>query len=320
MKKISLAYFGTPNFSADFLEKILKDTELPVEVRLVVTQPDKPVGRNQTITPSPVKVVAQKNNIPVYDGTVKQLLATMYEKVDLALLYAYGEIIPTNLISAFTLGFWNIHPSLLPLYRNVAPMAYPLMLGDSETGISIIQLDEKLDHGPLLIQEKLKINLEDNRADLETNLSQLAFKNFKKLIELSTQGNLPPMIEQEHEKATYTRMMKKEDGYIPFEILKKCLVNHPLSNSEKPAILQEYEAKFPHNSRKQESPLLLYNLYRGLSPWPGIWTKILINEEEKRLKITGMKYDDGHVHLTKAQLEGKNEVDFSTFQSAYHVF
>jgi methionyl-tRNA formyltransferase len=271
------------------------------------------------MTPSPVKVVAQKNSIPLYDGSVKQLLASMYEKVDLALLYAYGEIIPANLISAFTLGFWNIHPSLLPLYRNVAPMVYPLILGDSETGVSIIQLDEKLDHGPLLIQEKMKINLEDTRTDLETKLSEIAFKNFKTLIELSTQGNLPPMVEQEHEKATYTRMMKKEDGYIPFEILKKCLVNHPLSNSEKPAILQEYEAKFPHNSRKQESSLLLYNLYRGLSPWPGIWTKIFINEEEKRLKITGMKYEDGHVHLTKVQLEGKNEVDFSTFQFSYHI-
>lgn len=323
MKKLRLAYFGTPDFAADILTKIVSDPEIPVEVALVLTQPDKPVGRKQIITPSPVKVAAERYGLPVFNDSVNKLTESIKNKqFDLALLYAYGEVIPSTLISRFPLGFWNIHPSLLPLYRNVAPMAYPLMLGDEETGISIIQLDDKLDHGPVITQEKTPIFNDEKRSDLEKRLSAVAFKNFKELVGLSQMGNLPLLIEQDHEKATYTRMLKKDDGFIPLETLKNYMTGQTVSEQEFPQILREYWSKYPLSKNQNLSPIqFLYNFYRGMYPWPGVWTKIIINDKMKRLKINEMQLlNRSEIVFTKVQLEGKNEVEFKSFQDAYKIF
>jgi methionyl-tRNA formyltransferase len=198
-------------------------------------------------------------------------------------------------------------------------MAYPLMLGDEKTGITIIQLDDKLDHGPILDQEEMRISLEDKRPDLEKKLTDLAYTTFKEKVQLAVSGNLLPAVAQENEEATYTRMMKNVDGFIPVETLKKYLENKEISDEEQPLILREYLQKFPHNSRKTASSLLLYNLYRGLFPWPGIWTQIHVKGEGKRLKITKIRYENDHVVIEKVQLEGKKEVDFATFLKAYKL-
>ena len=321
MKKIKLAYFGTPDFAATFLENILTDPAVPIEVGLVVTQPDQKLGRKQILTPSPVKVMAQKHGIPTYESSVKQLNAELPSgEFDLALLYAYGEIIPDDLIAAFPLGFWNIHPSLLPLYRNVAPMAYPLMLDDHLTGVSIIHLDSKLDHGPIVAQAKIQIDSKDKRPDLEVKLTKLAYTTFKELVNLSQIGNLPPLLEQDHENATYTRIMKKDDGFIPLETLKRFLKNDSIIPAEFPNIVKEYYENYPETVKTTSASLLLYNFYRGMYPWPGIWTTVMINGIEKRLKITEISYENSRVSLTKVQLEGKNEVSFKEFNTSYHVF
>ncbi len=320
MKKIRLAYFGTPDFAAHLLKKIIDDSDLPLEVTLVITQPDKPVGRKHVLTSSPVKTVGKESQITVYDGLVKNLNVKP-DDYDLALLYAYGEFIPSTLINNFPMGFWNIHPSLLPKYRNVAPIAYPLLLGESETGISIIQLDNKLDHGPIITQEKIFIEITDKRPDLERKLTDLAYTLFKETLLLAVRGNVPPTIEQDHENATYTRKLTKDDGYVPFDILKKYINNETVTETELPQILREYLIKYHSQLTKTSSTsLLFYNFFRGLYPWPGIWTRVMINDVEKRLKITDLTIMDGKLEIKKVQLDGKNEVDFKTFQAAYQVF
>jgi methionyl-tRNA formyltransferase len=306
MNKVNFAFFGSAYFSAIFLEAIIKDEELKkrLDLKFVVTQPDKPSGRKQVMTPTPVKQIAHKYNFPVYDyglemrksksGSSYGVLALdkvdqkTFTDLDIVLVYAYGAIISRKVLELPKFGFWNIHPSLLPLYRGTAPMATPLINGDKNTGISIIKMDNKMDHGPIIDQISYTIAKSDKRPYLETKLTNMGMQLFKSKIVEGIE-NIKPK-EQDEKKATYTEKLKKDDGFIKFEELKRKII---------------------------ESPEKLYNLYRGLYPWPGIWTML---PNGKRLKITAIEYENKLLEIRKVQLEGKNEVDFKTFNKAYGFF
>ncbi len=343
MKKISLLYGGSPDFSANFLEKIITDKTLPITVKLVLTAPDKPVGRKQILTPTPVKQIAKKYHLPITYSLKsqssknktswqnlklnKEILdlscqSNVYgEGFDIGLIYAYSSIIPKELLSVPRYGFWCIHPSLLPQYRGPSPIAYSLINGDKKTGVTIFKMDEKIDHGPLIAQQEQEILPTDHRLDLEKKLTDLAFSLFKKLI--LTDFSRHRLIPQPDSLATYTRLLKKEDGFIPLSILKKALKNEPLSFTNWPGLIKEFLIKYPNQKKlffqkNPRSSLLIFNLFRGLYPWPGIWT-ILPNG--KRLKITAMSLVNLTLAtITKVQLEGKKEVDFTTFNRAYKIF
>jgi len=297
MNKLKIAYFGAPYFSARFLEKIINDKDLPVEVKLVVTQPDRPVGRKQTLTPTPVKQPAEKHEIEIITNlesiiqsselnVESRILNSKLQKLDLALVFAYSRIIPKNLLSIPKFGFWNIHPSLLPKYRGPSPIAYPLINGDNETGVTIIKMDEKIDHGPIIDQEIMKINEKDRRPDLEIKLTDLGYELFKSTINQLLTGGLK-FKDQDESQATYTKLLKKSDGFIDFENFKFKIENSPKS---------------------------IFNLFRGLYSWPGLWTLC-----PKRLKITDLDLTDNKLVIKKVHLEGKKEVDWQTFVRAYNI-
>jgi len=325
--KINLAYFGSPSFSADFLEKILTDLDLKklIEVKLVVTQPDKPAGRKQILTETPVKKVAKKYGVEIFE--IQNLnpplqfegpnynLKLKIKNFDLCLVYAFSQIIPKDLLDIPKLGFWNIHPSLLPKYRGPSPIAYALIFGEKETGVTIIKMDEKIDHGPIIAQEKLKIEDTDYRPDLEKKLTDLGFNLFKKTVLKKDSLYIGRYKEQNHKMATYSRLLKKQDGFIPLPILKKALKNGPLKLEELPEILKIKNLKL----KIKNSSEIIYNYFRGLSPWPGIWTLL---PNGKRLKIINMNFNVTRytLHVTRVQLEGKKEVDFETFNRAYRIF
>jgi methionyl-tRNA formyltransferase len=326
MKKLSLAYFGSSNFSADFLEKLIGDKSLPIELKFVVTQPDKPVGRKQILTPTPVKSIAQKYKIDCCDSRIENSKSKI-KNLDLALVYAYGEIIPADILNLPKYGFWNIHPSLLPRYRGPSPIAYPLLLGDKETGTTIIKLTEKLDQGPILVQEKLIIKNNDKRTDLEKKLTDLSFILFKKTInELTNQpGNkLTLIIDQSHDSATYTRLLTKNSGFISLPIINKAINNEPLAIEELPVIINKRLTANPNNFddwklRIKNSSQVIFDYFKGLYPWPGLWTIIDIKGQEKRLKLTYLDLINNKLVIKKVQLEGKKEVDFATFNKAYAI-
>ena len=389
MQKLKIAYFGSPSFSGTFLEKIINDKNLPVEVKLVVTQPDMPMGRKQILTPTPVKLIAEKYQLPIIYSTEFKISndqlsitndqsiindpminnkSTEIEKLrieyllnieqlnidhlDLCLVYAYGEILPKEILSLPKFGFWNIHPSLLPLYRGASPIAYPLILGDKKTGVSLILMDEKMDHGPIIAQEEIEIKSTDTRPDLENKLTDLAFLMFKKLMttvqkkaqtpvsndlggaQSRTSGTSTPtgvrntvlsfikVTPQDHSKATYAPYLKKSDGFIPLLILKKCLNNEPIGFTDLPKFLQNYINKYyyPPNSYLLTPNYLIFNLFQGLYSWPGLWTTVDLRGRQLRLKILGMELHDNQLALTKIQLENKNPVDMATFNRAYPNF
>lgn len=292
MKKIKIVYFGSAYFSAILLEKILKDADLlkQIEVGLVVTQPDRPFGRERKLTPTPVKTLAEKYKIKTIDDINKP---SSLSEFDLVLLYAYGGIISKKLLAQPKYGFWNIHPSLLPLYRGTSPIASPLINGDKITGVSLIKMDDKIDHGPIIDQESYTIEINDKRPDLEIKLTDMGFDLFKKAVLLGI--DKISLKEQSHKEATYTKKLTKQDGFIKISDLKSQISNLNIR---------------------------IYNLYKGLYPWPGIWTTVQPTRltEAKRLKITDMNLSGGKLIIKKVQLEGKKEVDFETFNKAYRMF
>jgi len=308
MKKLTIAYFGSPDFSADFLEKLITDITINqlIEVKLVVTQPDQKVGRKQILTPTPVKLVAKKylrsedtkffSLLGLGVPTVIKNFGIELKNIDLALVYAYGDLIPKKILSLPKYGFWNIHPSLLPKYRGSSPISTPLINGDKITGVTIIKMDEEIDHGPIIAQETYTIKSSDYRPDLEKKLTDLGFQMFKKLInELRITNYELKIKEQNHKEVTFTNRLSKNDGFIEFGELKSLIqltTNH-------------------------QSLVTFYNLFRGLYPWPGLWT-ILPND--KRLKITQLKIENEKLIIEKVQLESKSEVDFLTFNKAYNIF
>ncbi len=321
MKKLSLAYFGSPDFAADFLEKLITDVSINrlIDTKLIVTQPDMPVGRKRILTPTPVKIIAEKykgsedTKFFAVCGFPSKNFGIELKNIDLVIVYAFGELIPKELLDLPKYGFWNIHPSLLPKYRGPSPIASPLINGDTTTGVSIIKMDEKIDHGPIIAQQSLAIKKTDKRPDLEKKLTDLGFEMFKKIIGERTKffatwdtpfpaGRVPtgdkkfrsePFIVQNHKLATYTKKLEKSDGFVEFKKLKL-----QISNSSED----------------------LYNLFRGLYPWPGLWT-ILPNG--KRLKITGLillRTTPYELRPIRVQMEGKKEVDFETFNRAYRIY
>ncbi|MCR4312878.1 MAG: hypothetical protein NUV58_01370, partial [Candidatus Roizmanbacteria bacterium] len=235
------------------------------------------------------------------------------------LVYAYGDLIPKEFLSLPKYGFWNIHPSLLPKYRGPSPIAAPIINGDKTTGVTIIKMDEEIDHGPIIAQESLTIEKNDKRPDLEKKLTDLGFEMFKKIIKnviLGTQSEARKTpeslldsgqarmttIPQNHNDASYTKKLSKQDGFIEFKKLKKIF--------QKPTL---------------NSSFLTFNLFRGLYPWPGLWTmvkpvQLRQLDEAKRLKIIDLELINGKLIIKKVQLEGKNEVDFETFNEAYKIF
>lgn len=151
-----IAFLGTPQFAVPILEKLAQSDFKPMAV---FTAPDKPVGRQQILTPPPTKIAAQKYNIPVWQlaQTSDFRLQTSDLKPDLIISAAYGLILPKDILDLPKYGCLNIHPSLLPKYRGPSPIQAVILNGDSETGVTIFKMDEKIDHGPILASFKFQV-------------------------------------------------------------------------------------------------------------------------------------------------------------------
>lgn len=244
MKKIKVLFMGTPEFSVPVLEGLIEN----YEVIAVVTQPDKKVGRKQEVMSSPVKKVAEKYHIPVLQP--KKIRAEYQDvlsyQADIIVTCAYGQIIPKCILDAPKHGCINVHASLLPKLRGGAPIHKAIIEGMTETGITIMYMNEFMDQGDIISQQKTEILTEDNLETLSEKLSQIG----KELL-LKT---LPEIIEgtnkrekQNEQEVTYAYNITHEEEKIDFT----------------------------------KSAETVRNLVRGLSPAPGAYTTL----EGKVLKI-----------------------------------
>ena len=265
---------GTPEFGAIILEKLCLTNLKPV---LVITAPDKPVGRKQILTPSAVKIVAQRHNIKVGHRMSNFLKI----RPNLIIVAAYGQILPKKILKIPKYGCLNVHPSLLPKYRGASPIQYAILNGDKKTGVTIMLMDEKMDHGPILNQQKRKINSKITYEELLKELANLGAKLLIGTIPKWIQGKIKPK-PQDHSKATYTKILKKEDGKIDW-------------------------TKKPEEIERQ---------IRAFNPWPGTYT--IYNK--KRLKILKTEILKGRLIIKEVQLEGKRQMNFKDFLNGHPDF
>lgn len=209
--KIRVIFIGTPDFAVPSFRALIKDNYF--KVIAVITQPDKPVGRKQTLTPPPIKVEAKKFKIPVFQPNKISDMRYQISDIDLIVVVAYAQLIPKEILDIPKYGCINVHGSLLPKYRGAAVIQAPIMHGDKETGVTVMKMDAGLDTGPILSQGRIKIQPTDNAGLLYDKLSitgaDLLIKTLKKYIN----GEIKP-ITQDEKKASYVGMLKKKDGKI----------------------------------------------------------------------------------------------------------
>lgn len=235
-----LVFMGTPDFASASLEALLRSNDSVVGI---VTQPDRPKGRGQTLTPSPVKLLAQGAQIPLLQPLKMKdpefLHALAEWKPDMIAVAAFGRILPPAILSLPPRGCINVHGSLLPKYRGAAPIQWAIINGETETGITTMLMDEGMDTGAILLQEAIPITTHETSGTLAPQLAELGGKLLVETIARLKAGTLVPQ-PQDTSRATLAPLLKKEDGAIDWTL---------------PA-------------------MALANRVRGLSPWPGAYTTV----------------------------------------------
>ena len=282
-KKIKIAFFGTPEFSAKILEKMKQEDFKP---SLVIATPDKPKGRNLVLTPPATKIWAEKNNIDVLQPTKlrdPEFLNKMKETVwDLFVVASYGKIIPQDILDLPKYGTINVHPSLLPRLRGASPMQSAI-LKENETGMTIMLMDADMDHGPILKQKKMDIpNWPPKITELENIMAEVGGQMLTGVIPLWIKGEIKPL-EQNHSKATYIDKIKKEEALINFD-------DDPFWNYRKIQALQNLK---PHFFAER-------------------------NSKKMRVIIRDAKMENGELIITRVLPEGKKEMDYQDFLRGNH--
>lgn len=233
-----IVFMGTPAFAVPSLEALLKSEDKIVGV---VTQPDKPKGRGQTMTASPIKQVAEKAGVPILQPLKMKdpafLNALRAWQPDFITVTAFGRILPQVILDLPSKGCVNVHASLLPKYRGAGPIQWAVINGERETGITTMLMDAGMDTGAMLLQERVAIEPEETAGSLSEKLAKVGGPLLVETLRRLKEGTLTPQ-PQDHTQATMAPMLRKEDGQIDWTA---------------PA----------HD---------IANRIRGLSPWPGAFT------------------------------------------------
>lgn len=249
-----IIFMGTPDFSTKVLEMLIAEHN----VIAVVTQPDRPVGRKRTLTPPPVKEVAVKHGLPVYQpeklAQSEDLEKLIALDADLIVTAAFGQILPESLLNAPKLGAINVHASLLPKYRGGAPIHQAIIDGQKETGISIMYMVKKLDAGDIISQRAIAIEDQDDVGSMHDKLSFLGADLLKETLPSIINGT-NQRIEQNEDEATFASNISRDQEKIDWS--------------------QSAEA--------------IYNQIRGLSPWPVAYTKM----NDGNLKVYASRIEQG---------------------------
>jgi methionyl-tRNA formyltransferase len=279
-------FFGTPEFAAIILEKLVKAELMP---EAVICNADKPFGRKQILTPPAVKIAAQKHGLTIYQPKDKiELLQTIKNiKPDLAVVAAFGMIFTKEILDAVPQGFINVHPSLLPRWRGASPIQAAILNNDEETGASLMLLDEKVDHGDIVSSIKYPVSSNDNYETLSKKLAEIGgdlLIDFLRKYENVRKYEKIKGTPQDESQATYAKKIKTEDAFIRPEDLE-------FAQEEGRDLVIEIDRKI-----------------RALNPEPGVWTM----KDGKRMKIMEAEITpENKLKLKKIQFEGKKPMDYN---------
>ena len=289
-----ILFMGTPDIAVGCLQKIIDEKH---DIIGVVTQPDKPVGRGKKMGMPPVKELALKYDLPVYqpikarDEEFVNILKDL--NPDLIVVVAFGQILPKSILDIPKFGCVNVHVSLLPKYRGAAPINWVIINGEDKTGVTTMYMDEGLDTGDMILTSEFELNDEITAGELHDIMKVEGAKVLKETIDLIEKGEAP-RIPQNHEEFTYAPMMNKTLGQIDFS-----------------------------KSAKE-----IHNLVRGVNPWPSayttykgqtmkIWKTKVLSESSDKAPGTILKVDkegirvstkDNVILISEIQMPGKKRV------------
>lgn len=301
---MNVVFMGTPEFAVPCLERLISDGH---SVKGVFTQPDKPKGRGHKMQFSPVKETAIKYDIPVFqpskmrDAEALKILRELNPEI--IIVVAYGKILPQEMIDLPKYGCVNMHASILPRYRGAAPIQWCVINGETESGVTSMQMDAGLDTGDMLICQKTQINENETSGELHDRLSQIGADVMSQTLNEIIEGTLKP-VKQNNELSNYAPMLTKE----------LCPVNW------------------------NESAGKIHNKVRGLSPWPVATAKlgdrlIKIHETRKSVAADGKPGEiieagkrlsvccgDGNtIEIVTLQVEGKKAMNAGDFLRGNHI-
>lgn len=282
---IKFAYFGSSRLSVIVLDELEKLGLLPV---VVVTTPDKPQGRKLIVKPNVVKEWALKKNVPVIDSL--DMLKAKPQATDVFIVASYGKIIPKKILDIPPRKTLNIHPSLLPKYRGPSPLPSAMLDDAKDTGVSIMRLDEQMDHGPIIIQKNIHVNEWPTYEDFEEMMAREGAQLLAQVLPEWVAGRIEEK-EQDHSRATYTKKIVKEDGLID-------LNGDAYTNFRKIQAYHEWpQAYFMHKGKDED--------------------KDKVGQKDMRVKITQASFKDNKLVIEKVIPEGKKEMSYKDFLSGY---
>jgi methionyl-tRNA formyltransferase len=265
-----LIFCGTPQFAVPSLEAL---TAAGFDVRLVVTQPDRPQGRGMSLTAPPIKQTAEKLNLPVIQPEKIKNNAEFRNKIeslapDAIIVVGYGRLIPAWMLELPPRGNINVHASLLPKYRGAAPIQWAIAKGEAITGVTTMLLNEGLDTGDILLQSRTDIRPEDTAVTLAPRLASMGADLLVRTLRGLEQGTVRP-VAQDHSQASLAPILKKEDGIVDFN----------------------------------RAAVEIVNRLRGFQPWPGAHTRL----RGKDLKIIAARPAPAATMIAPGELELEGE-------------
>jgi methionyl-tRNA formyltransferase len=302
--KPKILFMGTPEFAVPSLDMLLK-RDYPVIG--VVTQPDRPKGRGRQTAASAVKIFAEAHHLPVFQPERVRLPEFLEHfgrlAPDLVVVAAFGQILPKAMIEQPRLGCINVHPSLLPKYRGAAPLNWTILRGETQTGVTIMQMDEGMDSGDILLQEETPVGPCETVGELHDRLAVRGAQLLLDVIGMLEKGEIRP-IPQDHAAATFAPRLRKEDGLIRWDADAGAIVRLIRGLSPAPCAYTFLDGKMLriiNALEEDEAPEAL----------PGA-----LSFSENELLVSAGK---GSVALLDVQLEGKKRMPVRDFMRGFRL-
>ena len=305
---MKIVFMGTPHLSIPVLERIVDDGH---EILAVYTQPDRTSGRGRRKAISPLKEYSVSKNYLVlqpenFRSNSSEINTLKKFDADIAVVAAYGILLPPEVLSAFRHGCINLHPSLLPKYRGASPVSSTILAEDKYTGVTIIQLDSGMDSGPILSQEKIKLQGDEFCDKLTMDLFMLGSKLVSKTISEFATGNIE-IVQQDHDKATFTEKLSRNDGLIDWtkgfnRIWKEIRAYNPWPGSHtkfKGKNLKIIEAKI---STENKSPSGYVSIHRN---------EVYVGTSDGSLNVKKLQVEGGKIVLASDFARGHKDFENS---------
>ncbi len=278
----------------------------------VITPAPKLIGRKQVLTKNPLHVWAEKRSIPSLliekkiDAALQQKIRETFQAPALLLVVDFGYIVPQWLLDFPSIAPVNIHPSELPKYRGSSPGQFALAFGEKKSAVTVMKMDALLDHGPILTSIPFDVPASWTTPDYYTHAFSLVTKQLASILS-DYCSNAHESPQPDKSPTPTARMLTRDDGFIPFETLERILQAPSVDD-----VLVGQSIPFLSSYSKETTGQALYDLWRGFSPWPGLWTRIEEKGTQKRMKLLSFHLDGEKLLLDDVQVEGETPKKYNS--------